>query len=624
MSDVLSGKSKVPFATKSSWLKVQQACPDLSRVHKYLTTGAAIPKKKKKLTDVKRYISCGTTVLTGNHDGLLVIKQLTPFKPVTTRVVIPREVSNGLLTALHIQLNHPSANQLKLVFSREFFCLDMDALARKVTDQCYMCTSLKTIPSTFHQQSSSVPGNIIGCKYAADVVRRSSQFILIAREDITSYTEGVLINDEKADTLCKGLLLLMTRFRSPQGPRAVIRTDPASGLRSLLNNKMLEKYNLGIELGEPKNINKNPVAESSVRELHSELLRLQPLGGKISETTLAQAICSMNSKIRHHKLSAAEAWTKCDMSTGVQLKVDDKELINLKYAQRCNNHEASAKHKSRGKSKSPFPDVLVGQLVFLYSDSSKLKSRDKYIILAVDNESVWVQKFTSNQFRNRQYKVKRSDLIIIQSDEEYKPPSDGKSKTINKKPLTKSPSNQIMKSHKRANRTDHKTLFSDSSDEDSDDDYSSVNALRFFLPNTVCREVNLLNEADYDEEPHDEQDSDIENNDSLNDVAERRPIRNTRQPAYLNDYITELSTLFDTDQSDVEQDDTLVVTEDADAEDDDPAPIPPPINNNVFTENDNIPTRKMQLHKPLEDQVSINRPTTRSQTSMKEPVEGKL
>ena len=240
------------------------------------------------------------------------------------------------------------------------------------------------MPAVFHQQTTSVPGGVIGSKYSADVVRRFSQFILIVREDITSYTVGTIIADEKASTLRNGILLLMARVRSQQGPSATIRTDPASGLRSMVNDTELKRCNLTLELGDEKNINKNPVAESTIRELHSELKRLQPLGGKISETTLAQALSKMNSMIRHHKYSASEAWTKRNMSTGQPIDLSDTELIKQKYAQRCSGHEASAKSKSRGKTAATFPPVDVGQLVFLYSDASKLKSRDKYLVTAVE------------------------------------------------------------------------------------------------------------------------------------------------------------------------------------------------------------------------------------------------
>ena len=253
-------------------------------------------------------------------------------------------------------------------------------------------------------QTTSIPEDIIGTKFAADVKRRSSQYLLIARENITSYTDGTIIRDEKAESLRNGLLILMARLHPHPSVAVTIRTDPASGLRSLTNDETLRRYNIKLELGEPKNINKNPIAESAIGELDSELRRLQPLGGKITETTLARAIGNMNNLIRHNKLTAAEAWTKRDRASGDQIDIPNSELIKMKYNQRINNHESSAKHKSRGKVKSPYPKISVGQLVFLYSDYSKEKSRDKYMVLEVEDEHVWVKKFTNTQFRNRQYK----------------------------------------------------------------------------------------------------------------------------------------------------------------------------------------------------------------------------
>ena len=413
VTDILSGKAKVPFSTKLSWKKVQQSDPDLIRVHKYLGANSSVPKKKKNMTDVRRYLNVGITALKGHLEGLLAVKQSTPFKPTTIRVVIPRYVSDGLLTALHIQLNHPSAYQLKLVFSREFFCLDLDSKARTVTENCYTCAALKKVPTIFHKQDTSLPEKTIGCKFSADVVQRYCQVILLIRESITSYTEGLIVSDEKASTLRDGIIHIMSRLRSSNGPKAIIRTDPASGLRSLLNDEILNKYNLEVELGEPKNPNKNPIAESAIKELHLELVKMCPNGGKISEYTLAMALNNMNSLIRQSKLSAREAWTKRDMSTGEELCVDDEVLINMKYSNRCNSHESSSKYKSRGKELKPSPLLETGMIVYIYSDRSKLKSREKYLITQVLEEFVKVQKFTKDQFRNREYKVKKSDLIIL-------------------------------------------------------------------------------------------------------------------------------------------------------------------------------------------------------------------
>ena len=101
------------------------------------------------------------------------------------------------------------------------------------------------------------------------------------------------------------------------------------------------------------------------------------------------------------------------MTTGENLNIDDKVLIDNKQSMRTQNHHSSAKYKSRNKEKVEVPNVHKGQLVYLYGDRSKLQGRDKYIIVEVMGEDVKVQKFTKYQFRQRIYKVKISDLIII-------------------------------------------------------------------------------------------------------------------------------------------------------------------------------------------------------------------
>ena len=497
VSDVMSGKTRVPYTTKLSWLPVQRSCPDLLKVHKYLTSNASIPKKRKKLTDVKRYVSIGVTVLTGHLDGLLVIKQSTPFKPTSYRVVIPRNVSDGLLTALHIQLNHPSTHQLKLLFSREFFCLDLDAKAKKISDNCYTCAALKKVPTLYHEQTTSKPEETIGQKFSVDVVLRYSQCIVLLRESITSFTDGIIIANEKAATLRDALILLMSRLKSQNSPKAIVRTDPASGFRSLINDETLKRFQIEIELGEAKNPNKNPIAESAIKELHLELLRLKPQGGQITETILGQALSRMNDLIRHHKLSAREAWTKREMSTGKELNIKDENLINTKYERRLGDHEASAKYKARGKPKIPHPVVNVGNLVYIYSDRSKLKMRDKYLVTAVQEDSVTVQKFTNDQFRKRSYSVKKSDLIVIQPDPESIAEPQFSDEDLPNPVTYQTPQPKyhapIQKRYNlRKNRMlSYKSHFVESSSdsEESDEEYEIDNLLKLFLPNPMPDQI---------------------------------------------------------------------------------------------------------------------------------------
>ena len=55
--------------------------------------------------------------------------------------------------------------------------------------------------------------------------------------------------------------------------------------------------------------------------------------------------------------------------------------------------------------------VEVGSLIHISSDRSKLKTRDKYIVTSVGEDTVDAQKLVGNQFRGRSYNIKRSDII---------------------------------------------------------------------------------------------------------------------------------------------------------------------------------------------------------------------
>ena len=509
VADIVSGESRVPFATRASWLQVQLACPDLQSVHRYITTGATIQKSKKNMTDVRRYVNIGVKVSSVQGKDLLVVKQPSPFRNTVDRIVIPRHVAEGLLTALHVQLSHPSLSQLKQVFCRAYFCLDLNTKARKVCESCHTCASLKTVPNNYHKQTTSPPSKVIGSRYSADVIRRYSQYILLLREDISSYTEATLIENEKAETLRDGLTQLSSRLRSPLSPQAVIRTDPASSLRSLAIDKSLAQFNLSIEIGEPKNVNHNPIAEKAIRELEEEIVRLIPLGGKISSSLLARAVSQLNSRIRYSKLSAVEMFTSRDMATGQQLELEDKKLIADKQMIRENHHHASAKFRARGKDEVKYPPVSVGDIVYLSSDKSKLRGREKYIITKMEEDYVFVQKFTESQLRSRIYKVKKSDVIKVSSDtaeqvtELPSNPTDSIARSDNptrsrvfyrSKPYQKHAHHHILRPPTNVN-------YRESSSDESDDDNSIIQIpSRFTYPNAT------QDNSDRDEDPDPTQD----------------------------------------------------------------------------------------------------------------------
>ena len=116
-----------------------------------------------------------------------------------------------------------------MVLQRQFFALDMNDAISRVTSACHTCASLKSFPSSLVKQSSDDPPEVVGVSFAADVIKRYRQLILVLRECTTSFTASCLVHDEKHDTLRDALTQLIVGLHQLEGPRAIIRVDPSPG-----------------------------------------------------------------------------------------------------------------------------------------------------------------------------------------------------------------------------------------------------------------------------------------------------------------------------------------------------------------------------------------------------------
>ena len=148
-----------------------------------------------------------------------------------------------------------------MAVNRYLFALDMDKAVNRVSSSCYSCAALHKTPHAAIEQSSCAPPEAVGVSFAADVIKRARQLILVVRECITSYTSTLLLEDERRLTLRDALIRLCIPLRPLGGPPAVIRTDPAPGFRAIVGDELLSHHRLTVELGRVKNHNKNPVAE---------------------------------------------------------------------------------------------------------------------------------------------------------------------------------------------------------------------------------------------------------------------------------------------------------------------------------------------------------------------------
>lgn len=418
IQDVIDGKVRLPFINRSAWLSIQTECPDMRRAHAHLTQGTRPSKKLTNIKDVKRYLNVATIA----SDGLLVVRRNEPLAPSRECIVVPRQAIDGLLTALHIQLHHPTSHQLKMVAKRYLYALDMDKTIDRITSTCHTCAALQQSPRARIEQSTSPPPDRVGQTFAADVIKRSQQLILVLRECVTSYTATLLLKDERHTSLRDGLIQLCIQLRPLDGPSAIIRTDPAPGFKALVDDKLLQQHKITLELGRSKNPNKNPVGEKAVQELENELLRQDPLGGKATDLTLAVATATLNSRIRSRGLSSREMWTQRDQFTNAQIPLNDDSLLTSQYQQRLKNHPFSECSKAPISLPRSIPSITVGDLVYLHSDRNKTRARDRYLVVSLEPPFCNIKKFVGTQLRSSSYRVKISDCFKVPA--EMTPPQD--------------------------------------------------------------------------------------------------------------------------------------------------------------------------------------------------------
>ncbi len=409
IQDIVQGKARLPYTSRSTWLSLQADCKDLRRAKAHLKQGTRPSKKLTNVCDVKRYLQVTTLA----RDGLVVVKRSQDLAPDRECIVIPRQVAHGVLQALHIQLDHPTEYQFKQVVTRFFYALDLDKILHSITKSCHLCCSLASIPRHVVEQSTSEPTPTIGSTFAADVMRRERQFIFVMRECITSFTLSCHIEDEKHDTLRDIIIKLVLEYQPLDGPPVLVRVDPAPGFRALYNDDELKRLRIDIDLGRVKNPNKNPVAEKAIRELREEIIRIAPRGEPISTKQLAVATAQLNRRIRSRGLSAREMLLQRDQYSNDQIPLRDYELILKQNQQRKKNHSYSEHSKAPSGIRAEEFDIEEGSIVYLYGDRNKNHTRNRYLVTKIDSEWCYIKKFIGAQLRNTSYRVKRSECFKV-------------------------------------------------------------------------------------------------------------------------------------------------------------------------------------------------------------------
>ncbi|CAC5386069.1 unnamed protein product [Mytilus coruscus] len=143
-----------------------------------------------------------------------------------------------------------------------------------------------------------------------------------------------------------------------------------------------------------------------------------PSSPVLTPLTLSLVTARQNTRIRNRGLSAREMWTQRDQFSNNQIPLTVQNLIITQHEQRLNfkNHPHREKTKCPSGKLPVCPDLEIGEIVYLRCDLNKTKSRDRYLVVAVDTPWCSIRKFIGSQLRQNSYRVKCSDCYKVSYD----------------------------------------------------------------------------------------------------------------------------------------------------------------------------------------------------------------
>ena len=368
IEDINSGKAIMPMIQKKVWKEIQMKDSIHCKLLDLIQT-RQLPESKKTKGDYTKLKLLHNLFTQGKlfvENGLILVKP-PGGAPSNSLISVPPSIFPGIVHTLHIRLDHPSKGQLSNLMSRYFYSPGWKQIINDVTDLCPQCAAVKKLPKVLLEDTTTIPESVAST-FAADVIEREGQRILILRDCLSQYTRGLLLQDQKADTLRNALLALKLDIIPDSG--ADIRVDAATAFQSLekesrCKNSILAKYNIRISVGRILNKNKNPVAGNAIKEVQKEILRIKPLSGPISQIDLALLLRNINSRIRKNSFTPKEILFRRETLSNQPVEVNDEQVKTTKSEHRMLASESSRKFKSKSKKPSPHQSFCIGDLVML-------------------------------------------------------------------------------------------------------------------------------------------------------------------------------------------------------------------------------------------------------------------
>ena len=377
LQDILAGKTRLPLENKQAMLFLQSRDRDLRRVKELLLAGQR-PSIKRDIKEVKVFFRSDVKTSIDKDGCIVVIKRNKGNLVTRTLLVIPDSISIGLLYSLHINLDHPTKQQLHRAVDSRFFTRDLANKCGRVVDSCTLCMSTSTIPKEVHTFKANIVPDHPGQSFTVDIMRDCSKFVMVAADNFSGFISTTFIGSESAEELRDGIIRTITPFMASSLNR--IRVDRAPGFGKLANQKeVLAALGIDMELGEAKNKNAIAIVDQKIKELRSALKKICPRSDILNQLCLAKATTTVNEIIRHHKLSAKEIQFSRDLATAKNLPLVDEHIAETITEHRAKKNAAASGSEKLKRAKPA--GATTGQLVFLKNEGNKASRRDIYMVL---------------------------------------------------------------------------------------------------------------------------------------------------------------------------------------------------------------------------------------------------
>ena len=405
---------------KIAWKQIQDESKSCMQAKFHITTGKTPSKVSGKLhSEVRRLTSVATI---SKDDLLVVLSKPTSFSSKRIElIVIPSSHLPAVLWQIHNSLHHPTKSQLKSQFEKSFYSVGLHPELDKLYNDCHFCATQKKIPSIvphYTKDDSHVPG----INFHADIIKRRTQCILTIRDNFSSYTVAKIVKSEQNKDLKQGIIDLLTPIKL--AGNIIVKVDNAPGFKPILDGKDQDLNKLGILViaTDAFNINENSVVDRACQELEKEIVRLEPDGRQISNTTLQIAVKLLNSKLRRNgRITAFEIYFNRDLKSGDNLNLDYQKLKDQQTAIRDYHN---IKHNV--KVKLPLINSpKTGDIVTVKTQKcDKHRAKDIYMVTSENNDNVKIQRVIHSfsnapSVRSKIYTTTKDRLYTVKNNLHY-------------------------------------------------------------------------------------------------------------------------------------------------------------------------------------------------------------